>query len=218
MAAVRVFHLVALGTLTAVRVFYLVVSGPLSAVGVFHSIALPTLSTVTIFAQIAEVLCRLSEYFHSCSKSYVGRESSSSCRGSILSAVTMFLQKEEVLCRPSECRPHELKGYRIKGVHPKKCKIVKFFFVLAKKGVGAPLAQEIIVRIFCNLRKNWYLCAKNSGRLLYRWHSTQSLLHSFSRLFSCSTGLCISRGGGRTCCCSWRVMCSTVGVIGASWG
>ena len=78
LAAVRVFHLVALGTLTAVRVFYLVVSGTLSAVGVFHSIALRTLSAVTIFAQIAEVLCRLSEYFHSCSKHSVGRESTPS--------------------------------------------------------------------------------------------------------------------------------------------
>ena len=58
LAAVRVFHLVALGILTAVGVFYLVVSGTLSAVVVFHSIALRTLSAVTIFTQIAEVLCR----------------------------------------------------------------------------------------------------------------------------------------------------------------
>jgi len=78
LSAVRVFHLVALGILTAVGVFYPVVSGTLSAVVVFHSIALRTLSAVTIFAQIAEVLCRLLEYFRSCSKHSVGRESTPS--------------------------------------------------------------------------------------------------------------------------------------------
>ena len=50
-------------TLSSVRVFHPIVSGTLSAVRVFHPVASHTLSAVTIFAQIAEVLCRLSEYF-----------------------------------------------------------------------------------------------------------------------------------------------------------
>ena len=66
-------------TLSPVRVFHLIASRTLSAVRVFHPVASRTLSAVTIFAQIAEVLCRLSEYFRSWRWYSVGRWSTPSC-------------------------------------------------------------------------------------------------------------------------------------------
>jgi len=65
--------------MSAVRVFYHVVSGTLLAVVVLHLLASRTPSAVTIFAQIAEVLCRLLEYFRSWRWYSFGRWSTPSC-------------------------------------------------------------------------------------------------------------------------------------------
>ena len=75
----------------------------LPAVRVLHPIAEAFCRPWEYSIRLKHASCRPFEYFRSCSRYSVGRESSFSFRGSILSAVTMLSQKEEVLCRPWEC-------------------------------------------------------------------------------------------------------------------
>ena len=114
--------------MSAVGVFYSNASGTLSAVVVLHPAASRTLSAITVFAQIAEELCRPSQYLRKLRRYSVGRESISAIVPSTLSAVgvlhlaasrtlsaavvlhpvasgtlsavTILAQNEEAFCRP----------------------------------------------------------------------------------------------------------------------